>query len=92
MQFGLTEEQEKKLSIWVTEIRDKAIEKQKQEIKETNEFYSTYKQCWELGFPYSGTIGGSLTYSFSPTSIGDVVVVKDSHTGEEIDLTEYDMW
>ncbi len=41
---------------------------------------------------YTGAIGGRYTYSFTPTSIGLVVKVKDAITGEEIDLTDYDMW
>lgn len=38
----------------------------------------------------TGAIGGRYTFSFSPTSLGQVVTVKDEVTGEELDLTEDD--
>lgn len=37
-------------------------------------------------------IGGQFTYSFTPTSLGDVVKVKCGFTGQEIDLSDYDSW
>jgi len=39
-----------------------------------------------------GAIGGSITYSFTPTSLGVVVKVKNDLSGAEIDLTEYENW
>jgi len=41
---------------------------------------------------YTGAIGGSLTYSFTPTSIGCVVKVEEVITREVIDLTDYENW
>jgi hypothetical protein len=41
---------------------------------------------------FVGAIGGRYTYSFSPTSLGVVVKVKDEITKEEIDLTDYLSW
>jgi hypothetical protein len=42
---------------------------------------------------YEGTIGGRFTYSFTPTSIGTIVVVKDAmEQKDEINLTDYDAW
>ena len=40
---------------------------------------------------YYGAIGGELTYSFTPTSLGVIVKVKHAY-GMEIDVTEYDDW
>ena len=37
---------------------------------------------------YSGAIGGRLTYSVTPTSLGTVLIVSCC-CGEEIDLTDY---
>ena len=42
--------------------------------------------------PYYGSCGGELTYSFTPTSLGVVVVVRNGVTGESINLTDYDNW
>lgn len=35
-------------------------------------------------------IGGAVTYSFTPTSIGIVVTVE--YLGEKKDITDYDLW
>lgn len=38
----------------------------------------------------TGAIGGRYIYQFFPTSLGQIVTVKDDMTGEELDLTNYD--
>jgi hypothetical protein len=38
-----------------------------------------------------GAIGGAITYCFSPTSLGVVMVVK-CHCGAELDVTKYFDW
>ena len=49
-------------------------------------------RAWMAGKPkvYTGPIGGRLTYSFTPTSIGVAVSVKDCVTVEELDITDYE--
>jgi len=42
------------------------------------------------GQPYEGAIGGAVTYSFTPTSIG--MVVKVHAHGHELDLSDYASW
>ncbi len=42
--------------------------------------------------PYYGAIGGVYEYSFVPTSVGIVITVKNSVSGDIIDLSEYDRW
>ena len=39
-----------------------------------------------------GAIGGRYTYSFTSTSLGIIIVVKDNLTQKEINLTDYDSW
>lgn len=41
-------------------------------------------------YPYFGAIGGDLTYSFTPTSIGTIIKVESC--GHELDLTDYESW
>ena len=41
---------------------------------------------------YEGAIGGRFTYSFTPTSLGDVMIVTDTVNNLSIDLSEYDLW
>ena len=41
---------------------------------------------------YYGCSDGSLTYRFTPTTLGVIVVVRNNGTKEEIDLTNYEDW
>lgn len=41
---------------------------------------------------YGGAIGGRFTYSFTPNSIGQSVSMKDSISGDELNVTDYSMW
>lgn len=45
----------------------------------------------EHGLPSVGAIGGAVTYSFTPTTLGTVVKVKMEGQGE-IDLSDYENW
>ena len=45
----------------------------------------------EKGEVYVGAIGGAYTFCFTPTGLGDMVVVKCAD-GTELDLTEYEYW
>ena len=38
-----------------------------------------------------GAIGGRLTFSFTPTGLGCITVIKCA-CGEKLDLTDYDSW
>ena len=42
--------------------------------------------------PYYGAIDGAYTFSFTPTTLGEVIKVRNELTKEEIDLTDYDLW
>lgn len=42
--------------------------------------------------PYYGACGGGLTYEITPTSLGTVVVVRETVTGKGLNLTDYDAW
>jgi hypothetical protein len=74
--FSLTNEQIEKLSVWAAEQVSKDTEKAAQSGR-----ISTYGAC-----------GGAFTYSFTPTSLGLIVKVTNNLSGDELDLTEWDMW
>ena len=43
------------------------------------------------GEVYVGAIGGAYTFCFTPTGLGDMVVVQCAD-GTKLDLTDYDLW
>ena len=90
MKFELNAVQIEKLGSWIKEQNNKAIEKQKANPPNINE--QLLQEMWNSGFPYTGAVGGDLEYTFTPTSIGVIAVVKHIITGEELDLTEYNLW
>ncbi len=44
----------------------------------------------ERGSDYAGSIGGATTYQFTPTSLG--AIIKVTHFGQTLDLTDYQSW
>jgi hypothetical protein len=79
--FDLTQEQWSKFHAWKAE-QNKKISEQRKGAK--------FEKSQINGQPYSGAIGGSYTYSFTPTSIGLIITVKNDLTEDELDLTDYD--
>lgn len=87
--FSLNDSQIQKYSEWVVEQDLKAVEMQKQQIKNPT---ALVKSCWEAGFPYTGAIDGGTTFSFTPTSLGIVSKAHYALTGDTLDLTEWELW
>ena len=61
-------------------------EKQEQEAEE---FYNSYVKGRNFG-----AVGGGMTYTITPTSIGNIVVVSTTTNGKSVkkDITDYDSW
>lgn len=57
------------------------------EEKKAFEFEEKHKKCHKMT-----SIGGGISYIFSPNAIGTVVHVKCGFCGEEEDITDYDIW
>lgn len=74
--FTLTKEQEDKLNAWADEQHRKNAEK-----AAASGRLSVY-----------GASGGAFSYTFTPTSLGLIVKVRNNLSGDELDLTEWDMW
>lgn len=83
--FGLDDEQWKKLHEWKKEIDSEIAARQWADPE-------TRQHMLDEHTPYGGAIGGSLTYSFTPTSLGTVVKVTDGFTNKTIDLSNYEDW
>ena len=44
------------------------------------------------GEPYYGATGGGLSYTFTPTSLGTILVVKEAITGKELNVSDALSW
>lgn len=87
--FEISDEDNARVNTWLMEVVYPA-EIAKQQAVPENHDREIFRACWEAGYPYTGAIGGGITYSFSPTSIG--MVTKVSAFGQELDLTDYGSW
>lgn len=77
--FTLTVEQLRKISDWMQAENREALRLQQ-------------KTDPSLNYPYTGAIGGNLTYHFTPTNLGTVVKVEHGLTGRILDVTDYNYW
>lgn len=88
MIFEINAEQLAKIAVWNKEMDKKAIEQQRAKMNATDFADLTL----DGQYPYTGAIGGSLTYSFTHTGIGLVVKVHHALTDETLDVTDYANW
>lgn len=89
MQFEISNQSSQLIDTWLhTKVYPLILEQQKASV----EFADLIARD-TLGreIPYSGAIGGGLTYSFTPTGLGTIIKVKHS-SGAELDLTFYEGW
>ena len=79
--FSLNVAEAKCIDEWVESLRSEIMAKQGKKYDEISP-----------GEPYYGATGGGLTYSFTPTSLGTILVVKESITGKELNVTDALRW
>ena len=98
--FEIEAELVPKLNAWIHDIDEKVAREQvrtgtlKDRVRLPEAILRVVSDSLEHGepLPYYGAIDGAYTYSFSPTSLGCVVKVRNTVTGDEIDLTDYSHW
>ena len=102
--FTLDDHEQKKLDEWLPTVKKLVCERQMTWMQEQIDKYGKdagqhwqrkldeIKQGYDKGeyYPYEGAIGGGLTFSFTPTGLGDIIKVK--YFEHQIDLTNYDVW
>ena len=88
MQFSVNKEQLETIKKWKDELDKQTVARQKETMSAAD--FSLLTQDGK--YPYSGAIGGDLTYSFTNTSLGTIITVTDKFTDEKLDVTDYDMW
>ena len=63
-----------------------------EQVEKIKKWDDNHKKTCRFGDPLNqGAIGGRLSYCFTPTSLGEIQLVKCA-CGEELDLTEYKDW
>lgn len=85
----ISEHTYKKLKNWISECDAKAVAKQRSEYKNPD---AVVIACWNDGYPYFGAIGGGISYTVTPTSLGAAIKARYTYLDEELDLTEYENW
>jgi hypothetical protein len=89
--FNIEDKVLKQINEWVrTEVYPAVIKQQQENIKQDNPSYKLYKDGWDYGIPYEGTIGGRLKYTFTRTSLGDALTVQYGEYSQ--DFTAYEDW
>ena len=81
MQFALNKAEIAVINDWVESLRPEIMAKQGKKYDDISP-----------NEPYYGATGGGLTYSFIPTSLGDIIVVKEAITGKELNVTDALDW
>jgi len=61
-----------------------------EEIKKVIEFHKEQNEI--AGNSDWGAISGAITYSFTPTGLGVILIVTHEGTGAQLDLTNTDEW
>lgn len=92
MKFELTDDQIKKVQKWRAEQDAIVLARQRAAIADRGPDDSFTDGLAKAGIPYYGAIGGEITYSFIPNSIGEVVFVTHGGTKAELNLTDWDSW
>lgn len=77
MRFTLNSEQHTQIYVW---------------LEEQEKLYKKLHNIPDDVTPHYGAIGGELTYSFTPTTLGIVIKIKHNGTGNVLDVTDYDSW
>lgn len=80
MTYTLDADQQKKFAAWQAE--QDALLLAKPQTDEQKRY----------GPGYVGAIGGRHTWCYTPTGLGEILVIKDNATGNEINLTDFDSW
>jgi len=92
--FDLSAKESQKFVEWREAVNKRAAEKQlAASAKRGDGSLSETKRLQKMSRgPYTGAIGGSMTFSFTPTTLGTIASVKESITGEELTLTDFGDW
>lgn len=81
--FNLNKAEMGVVNEWLASLKDEIVDIQVQDGVE---------EVIQTGEPYYGAIDSGVTYTFTPTGLGDILVVKEPITGKELNVTEALDW
>jgi len=88
MNFQVTPEEYAKIDKWLRETVYPAILADQKKDPQMAAMHFEDEEGYT--YPYFGAIGGDLSFTFTPTSIGTVFKVESC--GHTLDLTDYENW
>ena len=91
--FELSDSEWQRFGDWHKTLLPKILEKSNEYwMQRMKDNVGRFNSCTHNGtMPYYGTIGGGITFMFTPTGMGNVIRVRESFTKEETDITD-DNW
>lgn len=93
--FTLNDKEMSKIDNFIEMCNKEAVVRQRETMPSNDPAYGIAEEFWENGYPYHGASGGSVTYSFTPTSIGMICTVtylENTEFQRSMDVTDYDEW
>lgn len=92
-QFTINDEEQKVINDWLESLKPEimAIQRKSYEAQGELEYYNTHLSL-DGKYPYYGACGGGITYKFIPTSLGTILVVEETITKKELNVTDALGW
>lgn len=87
IKFGLNVAEAKCIDDWYASLKPEILAIQKQQHAD-----GIISDIISNGEPYYGAVGGGLTYSFTPTGLGPIIVVTESVTGKKLNVNDALGW
>jgi hypothetical protein len=85
--FGLNIAEAGAVDEWYQSLMPEILAIQKRGMKD-----SSFRDIVESDVPYYGATGGGLSYTFTPTSLGTIITVKEAITGKELNVSDAVGW
>jgi len=79
--FGINKAEQGVIDDWLAQVQAEVVAKQSKE-----------QQDLGAGQPYYGAVGGGVSYTFTPTSLGMILTVKEAISGKELNVTDALDW
>lgn len=83
MRFEINKAERAVIDAWLEDLKPEIMELQRK---------NGWRDPLGIDEPYYGSTGGGITYSFIGTSLGDILIVKETTTGKELNVQNALEW